>query len=86
MGGCLPALIQLPIFVGLWQAINTSVPLRHATFLWISDLAAPDMMFRFPWELPFLGRRRRESGPLLEQSRYTHMTGAKSLHPLIYVR
>jgi YidC/Oxa1 family membrane protein insertase len=29
--------------------------LRHATFLWIKDLAAPDMMFRFPWELPFLG-------------------------------
>jgi YidC/Oxa1 family membrane protein insertase len=55
MGGCLPALIQLPIFVGLWQAINTSVPLRHATFLWIRDLAAPDMMFRFPFEVPFLG-------------------------------
>ena len=48
IGGCLPALIQLPIFVGLWQALNTSVPLRHATFLWIRDLAAPDMMFHFP--------------------------------------
>jgi YidC/Oxa1 family membrane protein insertase len=56
MGGCIPALIQLPIFVGLWQAINTSVPLRHATFLWIRDLSAPDMMFRFPVEIPFLGR------------------------------
>ncbi len=56
MGGCIPALIQLPIFVGLWQAINTSVPLRHATFLWIRDLAAPDMMFRFPVEVPFLGK------------------------------
>ena len=55
VGGCLPALIQLPIFVGLWQALNTSVPLRHATFLWIRDLAAPDMLFRFPFEVPFLG-------------------------------
>ena len=55
MGGCLPALIQLPIFVGLWQALNTSVPLRHATFLWIRDLAAPDMLFQFPFEVPFLG-------------------------------
>ena len=55
MGGCLPMLVQIPIFVGLWQAINTSVQLRHAKFLWIKDLAAPDMMFRFPWELPFLG-------------------------------
>jgi YidC/Oxa1 family membrane protein insertase len=55
LGGCLPALIQLPIFVGLWQALNTSFPLRHAEFLWIRDLAAPDMMFRFPVEIPFLG-------------------------------
>ncbi len=61
VGGCLPALIQLPIFVGLWQALNTSVPLRHAAFLefgrftWIRDLAAPDMLFRFPFEIPFLG-------------------------------
>jgi YidC/Oxa1 family membrane protein insertase len=56
VAGCLPALIQLPIFVGLWQALNTSVPLRHATFLWIRDLAAPDMMFHFPIEVPFLGK------------------------------
>jgi YidC/Oxa1 family membrane protein insertase len=55
VAGCLPALIQLPIFVGLWQALNTSFPLRHAQFLWIRDLAAPDMLFRFPWEVPFLG-------------------------------
>ncbi len=57
LGGCLPALIQLPIFVGLWQALNTSVHLRHATFLYIHDLAAPDMLFRFPYnvEIPWLG-------------------------------
>jgi YidC/Oxa1 family membrane protein insertase len=61
VGGCLPALIQLPIFVGLWQALTTSVPLRHAPFIklgpiaFIRDLAAPDMLFRFPFEVPFLG-------------------------------
>jgi YidC/Oxa1 family membrane protein insertase len=55
VAGCLPALIQLPIFVGLWQALNTSFSLRHAQFLWIHDLAAPDMVFRFPYEVPFLG-------------------------------
>jgi YidC/Oxa1 family membrane protein insertase len=57
VAGCLPALIQLPIFVGLWQALNTSFPLRHAPFLWIRDLSAPDMLFRFPFaqEVPFLG-------------------------------
>ena len=55
MGGCLLALIQLPIFVGLWQALNNSVKLRHAAFLWIDNLSAPDMLFRFPGDVPFLG-------------------------------
>ena len=55
LAGCLPALIQLPIFVGLWQALNNSVKLRHASFLWIDNLAAPDMMFKFPIDVPFLG-------------------------------
>jgi YidC/Oxa1 family membrane protein insertase len=54
VGGCLPALIQLPIFVGLWQALNTSFPLRHATFLWIRDLSAPDMLFHVPFEIPIV--------------------------------
>ena len=55
LGGCLPALIQLPIFVGLWQALNNSVHLRHASFLYIENLAAPDMLFHMPFELPLVG-------------------------------
>lgn len=55
MAGCLPVLIQMPIFVGLWQALNTSVALRHESFLWIGDLAAPDMLFHLPFEVPWLG-------------------------------
>jgi YidC/Oxa1 family membrane protein insertase len=54
LGGCLPALIQIPIFVGLWQALNTSFPLRHAPFLWIRDLSAPDMLFHVPFEIPIV--------------------------------
>ena len=53
--GCVPALIQMPIFVGLWQSLNNSVALRHSSFLYINDLAAPDMMFKFPVTIPFLG-------------------------------
>jgi YidC/Oxa1 family membrane protein insertase len=53
--GCLPALIQMPIFVGLWQSLNNSVALRHSSFLWIRDLAAPDMVWKFPTTIPFLG-------------------------------
>jgi YidC/Oxa1 family membrane protein insertase len=55
VSGCIPALIQLPIFVGLWQALNSSVALRHSPFLWINDLAAPDMLFRLPADIPYLG-------------------------------
>jgi YidC/Oxa1 family membrane protein insertase len=55
VSGCLPALIQLPIFVGLWQALNNSVHLRHASFLYIRDLAAPDMLAKLPFEIPWLG-------------------------------
>ena len=55
LGGCLTAIIQLPIFMGLWQALNNSVALRHAPFLWIKNLAAPDMLFRFPVPLPLIG-------------------------------
>ena len=54
--GCVPALIQMPIFVGLWQCLNNSYELRQTSFLWIRDLAAPDMLFRFPADLPIVGR------------------------------
>jgi YidC/Oxa1 family membrane protein insertase len=54
-GGCLLALIQMPIFFGLWQALNNSVALRGSSFLWIDNLAAPDMLFRFPFQMPLLG-------------------------------
>jgi YidC/Oxa1 family membrane protein insertase len=42
LGGCLPLLVQMPIFIGLWQGLQSSVDLRQARFLWIDNLAAPD--------------------------------------------
>lgn len=56
MGGCLPALVQLPVLIGLWQALNNSVSLRHSSFLWIDNLAAPDMLFKFPFPIPLFGQ------------------------------
>lgn len=55
LGGCLPALIQLPIFFGLYQAFNISVEMRGAHFLWVDNLAAPDSLFKFGFVMPFLG-------------------------------
>jgi YidC/Oxa1 family membrane protein insertase len=44
-GGCLPILLQLPIFIGLWGMLRESIELRHAPFaLWIEDLSQPDCL------------------------------------------
>ena len=54
--GCLPLLVQMPIFIGLWRALSSAVELRQAPFvLWIDNLAAPDMLFPFGVSLPILG-------------------------------
>lgn len=56
--GMLPMLIQMPIWISLYSAIYASVNLRGAPFLpfWITDLSAPDALFRFSgFELPLFG-------------------------------
>lgn len=51
MGGCLPILIQIPVFIALYWVLLGSVELRHAPFFgWIQDLSAPDTLFgTLPW-------------------------------------
>jgi YidC/Oxa1 family membrane protein insertase len=45
LGGCAPMLLQLPIFIGLYQALLNAVELRHAPFVgWIRDLSAPECL------------------------------------------
>jgi YidC/Oxa1 family membrane protein insertase len=49
LGGCLPVLIQIPVFIGLYWSILESVELRHAPFVgWIVDLSATDPYFVLP--------------------------------------
>lgn len=48
MSGCLPMLIQIPIFFALYKALLISVPMRGAHFLWIRDLAVMDPYFILP--------------------------------------
>jgi YidC/Oxa1 family membrane protein insertase len=55
----LPMMVQMPIWISLWGAINTSIDLRGAPFLpfWITDLSVPDALFRFSAvTLPILGK------------------------------
>jgi YidC/Oxa1 family membrane protein insertase len=49
LGGCLPMVVQMPIFIGLYNALLSAVELRHAQFaLWINDLSAPDRLPPIP--------------------------------------
>ncbi len=54
-GGCLPLLLQMPIFFALYQALMRSIALKGAQFLWIKDLSEPDRIGHLPFSLPILG-------------------------------
>ena len=58
LAGCLPLIFQLPIFIGLYTALNSSIDLRMAPFFYISNLAAPDAIIpdAFGVSLPLLGK------------------------------
>lgn len=57
MGGCLPILVQIPVFISLYWMLLASVEMRNAPFiLWITDLSAPDSLFgHVPEVLPLIG-------------------------------
>jgi YidC/Oxa1 family membrane protein insertase len=55
LGGCLPMVVQLPVFFALYRMLYEAIELRHAPFfLWINDLSAPDRLFRFNFTVPFM--------------------------------
>ena len=67
LGGCLPILVQIPVFIALYWVLLGSVELRHAPFaLWIADLSAPDPYYVTPLLLGggmFLQTRMSPSPP-----------------------
>jgi YidC/Oxa1 family membrane protein insertase len=52
-GGCLPLLLQIPIFFSLYPVLMRTVGLKGARFLWIKDLSEPDRLFSLPFPRPF---------------------------------
>jgi YidC/Oxa1 family membrane protein insertase len=54
LGGCLPLLLQMPIFLGLYYAFQESIFFRLAHFLWIQNLAAPDMLIYWSDAIPLI--------------------------------
>lgn len=55
LGGCLPMVLQIPVFFALYRVLYSSIAMRHAHFLWwINDLSAPDRL-SVGIQIPFLG-------------------------------
>jgi YidC/Oxa1 family membrane protein insertase len=55
VGGCLPMLIQIPIFFGLYKMLSQAVELRNSKFLWVRDLSQPDTVAHLSllgWSIP----------------------------------
>jgi len=55
LGGCLPMLVQIPVFFALYRMLDQAIELRHAPFIgWINDLSAPDRLGDFNISIPFM--------------------------------
>ena len=55
MAGCLPALMQLPVFYALFQLFPSLFDLRQKSFLWADDLSSYDSILQLPFTIPFYG-------------------------------
>ena len=55
LGGCIPALLQIPIFFALYSFFSSSIALRGQSFLWARDLSASDAVIKFGANIPLLG-------------------------------
>lgn len=55
MAGCLPALMQMPIFYALFQLFPSLFDLRQKSFLWADDLSSYDSIYQLPFHIPFYG-------------------------------
>jgi YidC/Oxa1 family membrane protein insertase len=55
-GGCLPILLQMPVFVALWGLFQSAIELRQQPFmLWIADLSKPDVIYDLGFKMPLFG-------------------------------
>jgi YidC/Oxa1 family membrane protein insertase len=56
LGGCLPLLLQMPVFFALYSVLSNTIELRNAPFVsWINDLSMPDTLFRWKQAIPMIG-------------------------------
>ena len=56
LGGCLPMLLQMPVFIALFNVLSHAIELRGAPWVaWIQDLSQQDVLFKLPFTLPLIG-------------------------------
>lgn len=56
LGGCLPMLLQMPVFIALFNVLKYTIEVRGAHFVWwINDLSQQDVLFKLPFSLPLIG-------------------------------
>jgi len=55
MAGCIPALLQIPVFYALFQFFPSAIDLRQKSFLWADDLSSFDAIINLPFYIPFYG-------------------------------
>ncbi len=55
LGGCIPALLQIPIFFALYSFFNSNIALRGQSFLWAKDLSVYDSIINLGFSIPFYG-------------------------------
>ncbi len=67
LSGCLPLLLQIPVFFALYNLLNSYFELRGAMFIpgWIPDLSVPEAIVNFPFAIPLLGWTALRALPLL---------------------
>ncbi len=72
VSGCLPMLIQTPVFIGFFTMLRSAIELRGASFLWVRDLSKPDTLFMIPGiNFPFNLLPLLMGGAMLWQSHLT---------------
>lgn len=55
LGGCIPAVLQIPIFFALYNFFNSNITLRGQSFWWAKDLSSYDSIYNLPFNIPFYG-------------------------------
>jgi len=55
LGGCLPMVFQMPVWIALYRFFPGSIEFRQKSFLWATDLSSYDVAFNLPFEIPFYG-------------------------------